>query len=354
MSVVPVVCLMTGHGTEISSALQRSGVVSPIVNVGAKTSIPSGDAYVVVDQPGLPVTRYMFERANEPGLFERVITFAPQVPASDMTRLERIGIRYYCNSNTGLDQLFKLIGQIKADILLQGRERAAEAEAVAASVFRSTADTLQTFPDQSHYDADFYRDLMSSFEEKVRNTSLFLLIAAISRNQDTTIQHCATVTTLASAFATQLGFNGHDIERVFLAAFFHDIGKSAIPKAVIDKPDRLTDQEMQLMRTHATVGHMLLRRFPATAGEIAEVALSHHEYLDGTGYPQGLRGSEIPDLVRIITIADIYAALIERRAYKPPFPPDKAFAILEEMGSKLDQDLVGLFEPVAEQVGVLR
>lgn len=354
MSVVPVVCLVAGQGTEISAALQRSGVASPIVNVGAKASLPSGDVYVVVDRPGLPVTRYMVEQANEPGLFDRVITFAPQVPASDMSRLERIGIRYYCNSNSGLDQLFRLIGEIKADILLRGRERAAEAEAVAVSVFKSTADTLHTFADQSHFDVGFYRDLMSSFEEKVRNTSLFLVIAAISRNQDSTIQHCATVTTLASAFATQLGFNGHDIERVFLAAFFHDIGKSAIPKSVIDKPDRLTDQEMQLMRTHATVGHALLRRFPETAGEIAEVALSHHEYLDGSGYPQGLRGSDIPDMVRIITIADIYAALIERRAYKPPFSADKAFAILHEMGTKLDQDLVGLFKPVAEQVGVLR
>ncbi len=112
---------------------------------------------------------------------------------------------------------------------------------------------------------------------------------------------------------------------MFLAAFFHDIGKSAIPKSVIDKHARLTDDEMRLMRTHVTVGYEMLRRFPETAGEIADVAISHHEYLDGSGYPLGLRGKEIPDLVRIVTIADIYAALIERRAYKPPFPPEKAW-----------------------------
>ena len=78
-----------------------------------------------------------------------------------------------------------------------------------------------------------------------------------------------------------------------------------------------------------------------------DVVLHHHEFLDGTGYPDGLRGNQISDIVRLTTIVDIYAALVEKRAYRLPFTHAKAFAIMEEMGGKLDQQLLQAFRPVA-------
>ncbi len=351
MGVVPVVCLDRGAGEAVSAALQRSGVSAPIVQITDVDGVlPSGDAYVLVDESGIPVTRALTRRGAERAALRRSIAYAPSVPATDIVDLEEFGVRYYCNSNNGLPHLFKLIGQIKADILLDSPQRLREAEAVALAVFQGTTSALDLFEGRTVYTGDFYGSLATAFHEKIVKTPLALLVDAISRNHEHTIQHSAFVTTLATAFAAHLGFSEAEIERVFLAAFFHDIGKSAIPKAVIDKPAKLTDDEMRLMRTHVTVGYEMLRRFPETEGEIADVAISHHEYLDGSGYPLGLRGKEIPDLVRIVTIADIYGALIERRAYKPPFPPEKAFAILREMDGKLDQELVTMFQPVAEQL----
>ncbi|BBE71284.1 HD-GYP domain-containing protein [Oharaeibacter diazotrophicus] len=350
--MVPVVCRTPEAGRPLAAALQRSGIDAPVSVLKGSTAVPDGDVYILLDGPGVPVARQFRESVGRSPAMRKAIAYAESVPARDIAALEQLGIRYYCNANNGLGHLFKLIGQIKADVLLGARARAAEAEAVAMSVFQATTSALDLFSGQTSFDHKFYTDLTSTYVDKIQGTSLFLLVDTISQNHDTTIQHCSLVTTLATAFASSLGFPHGEMERVFLAAFFHDIGKSAIPKAVIDKPGKLTDDEMRLMRTHVTVGHEMLRRFPETAGEIADVALLHHEYLDGSGYPHGLRGGEIPDLIRIVTIADIYAALIERRAYKPPFSPEKAFSILREMGGKLDQDLVGLFQPVAESIDV--
>jgi HD-GYP domain-containing protein (c-di-GMP phosphodiesterase class II) len=81
--------------------------------------------------------------------------------------------------------------------------------------------------------------------------------------------------------------------------------------------------------------------------EMLDVVLHHHELLDGSGYPDGLRGDQISDIVRLITIVDIHAALIEQRAYRLPFTHAKSFTIMEEMGDKLDQHLLQAFRPVA-------
>ena len=78
-----------------------------------------------------------------------------------------------------------------------------------------------------------------------------------------------------------------------------------------------------------------------------DVVLHHHEYLDGSGYPHGLSGGEIPDLVRILTISDIFGALIERRSYKPPLPGEVAYQALQEMDRKLDRDLVREFQSIS-------
>jgi HD-GYP domain-containing protein (c-di-GMP phosphodiesterase class II) len=81
--------------------------------------------------------------------------------------------------------------------------------------------------------------------------------------------------------------------------------------------------------------------------EMLDIVLHHHEYLDGSGYPDGLRGDQISDLVRIMTIADVFGALIENRPYRPPLSGEAAFQILLDMGPKLDRDLVREFRPVA-------
>jgi HD-GYP domain-containing protein (c-di-GMP phosphodiesterase class II) len=110
----------------------------------------------------------------------------------------------------------------------------------------------------------------------------------------------------------------------------------------------LTSEEIAIMRTHARIGYELLREQGKYEHEILEVVLRHHELIDGSGYPDGLSGPQINDLVRLVTICDVYAALIERRSYRQAMEPASAFKILQEMEGKLEGALVRAFAQVAE------
>jgi putative nucleotidyltransferase with HDIG domain len=180
----------------------------------------------------------------------------------------------------------------------------------------------------------------------VRDSGVRDWIQAVQRFDDATHQHCLLVAALAAAFSDALGLRAADCERLTKAALLHDVGKIHVPAAILNKPGKLTDAEMALVRTHPARGHaMLLDR--GVADEVLAVVRSHHEMLDGSGYPDGLKGAEIPDLVRLVTVCDIYGALIERRSYKPPMPGEQAYAILQGMVGKLDSDLVRSFRSVA-------
>ncbi|SMQ86246.1 HDIG domain-containing protein [Devosia lucknowensis] len=160
-----------------------------------------------------------------------------------------------------------------------------------------------------------------------------------------TFQHCMLVTATASSFARRLGMRRGDVIKVTAAALVHDIGKSAVPVEILDKNGPLTPEEAQTMRSHPIIGHDYLARRSRIAADALRSVRSHHEYLDGSGYPDGLRGDEIDDITRLVTISDIYAALVERRAYKAPKRPEDAIAVLEALAGagKLEPALVRAF-----------
>jgi putative nucleotidyltransferase with HDIG domain len=166
---------------------------------------------------------------------------------------------------------------------------------------------------------------------------------------ETTFQHCLLVSGLAAEFAVSLQFASDDQKNLTRAALLHDLGKAKIPLAILNKPGALTSAEVAIMRTHARIGYELLCRQGEYEPELLEVVLRHHELLDGSGYPDGLAGPQINDLVRLVTICDVYAALIERRPYKPAMEPAPAFKILREMEGKLEGALVRAFGQVAER-----
>jgi HD-GYP domain-containing protein (c-di-GMP phosphodiesterase class II) len=140
------------------------------------------------------------------------------------------------------------------------------------------------------------------------------------------------------------------MEAVVMSAPLHDVGKINIPDAVLNKPGKLTEEEFAVMKKHAAYGEEIIRK---TMGDIEEeeyclvacnIARYHHERYDGTGYPEGLKGEEIPLEARIMALADVYDALVSQRVYKKAFSPEEArAAILEGNGTQFDPCLVPLF-----------
>ncbi len=152
---------------------------------------------------------------------------------------------------------------------------------------------------------------------------------------DRVAEHCVMI-------ARKLGLDAQDIQTLRDAARLHDLGKIGIPDEVLQKNGTLNEQEWILMRKHPEIGESIIKPIRSLS-HLCDVVRHHHEKLDGTGYPDGLKGEAISPLVRITTIADIYDALTSERPYRNRMSPAQACDELRKMGGKIDQDIVEAF-----------
>jgi putative nucleotidyltransferase with HDIG domain len=181
----------------------------------------------------------------------------------------------------------------------------------------------------------------------IERSGLTAWLDDVRRYHEGTFQHCLLVPGVAVGFALDIGFVSSDVKHLGMAATLHDIGKAHIPLSILDKPASLDPSETEIMRRHPVIGYDLLKGVPDISPMILDGVRHHHEYLDGSGYPDGLISSEISDLVRLLTIADIFATLIEWRPYKPAMSRQDAYQILSGMVGKLERPLVRAFRNVA-------
>ena len=178
-----------------------------------------------------------------------------------------------------------------------------------------------------------------SILDAVKEANLRTWVDLVRRFDDAVHQHCLLVAGLVGGLTKSLGFSAADCRRLTQAALVHDVGKAKIPIKILNSPNPLTPEERVIINTHPRLGHdMLLGK--GFSDEIMAVVRSHHELLDGSGYPDGLRGAQIPDMIRLVTICDIFAAMIERRSYKPSRTPEEGLSALRDMGPKIDQLLL--------------
>ncbi|HTO65240.1 MAG TPA: HD domain-containing phosphohydrolase [Bradyrhizobium sp.] len=220
------------------------------------------------------------------------------------------------------------------------QEAAAIGAACIASMFSST---LHRKP----VDLKTLRGSGQKIADSIAEAGLSHWLASVRQHHEGTYQHCLLVTGIAVDFGLSLGLSRADLERLYLAAMLHDIGKANIPLAILDKPGRLEPEERTLVETHPAAGYEALKNTEGVTAELLDAVLHHHEFLDGSGYPDALCSESIPDLVRVLTISDIFAALIEHRNYKPTMPRPQAYQTIQGMNGKLEKPLVMAFKEVA-------
>src|ERR1017187_3180607 len=187
----------------------------------------------------------------------------------------------------------------------------------------------------------------SQIISSIAHNGLCAWLDDVRRYHEGTYQHCLLVTGVAVGFALDIGFSSLDVKRLGMAATLHDIGKARIPLSILDKPGRLDPAEEEIMRRHPIIGCELLKDTSGVSPEILDGVRHHHEYLDGSGYPDALTAPEISDQVRMLTISDIFAALIESRPYSPAMSRQDAYKILCGMDGRLERTLVKAFRNVA-------
>lgn len=191
------------------------------------------------------------------------------------------------------------------------------------------------------------RESCKSIVEATAHDDLESWVRAIRDHHNYTYRHSMLVSGFLISFAHLVGIRGEDLEALALGAMLHDIGKAVTPLDILDKPGQLNDEEWQVMRQHPVESRRILERESQWEENIIDAAAHHHERLDGTGYPDGLKKGKISDMVRMISVADVFSALVDKRAYKAPRDGREAYELMLTMEGQLDLDLVKAFKPIA-------
>lgn len=191
--------------------------------------------------------------------------------------------------------------------------------------------------------------------EREQEVSHRLLIAASFRDQETGA-HIRRIGLYCAAMASHLGWPQELIDQIRIAAPMHDIGKIGLPDCILKNAGSLNDEEVKIMHQHPSIGAKMLAGTGIGVMDMAsDIAKYHHEKWDGTGYPYGLKGQQIPLAARITAIVDIYDALVHERVYKPAFDEAKSLGILEEMaGSHIDPDLHQAFLQILPEIRAIK
>ncbi|MBK6607199.1 MAG: response regulator [Leptospiraceae bacterium] len=188
--------------------------------------------------------------------------------------------------------------------------------------------------------------------EKSQNAAIHMLAEAGHYNDTDTGLHIWRMAAYSRAIASAADWPVERAEMLELVAPLHDTGKIGTPDSVLKAPRKLTDEEWVIMKQHSEVGHSILAKSDTPLFLMAaEIALYHHEKWDGSGYPHGLSGNEIPESARIVAISDVFDALTTKRPYKEPWSTEQAFELIRnESGKHFDPRFVELFFSVKEQV----
>lgn len=259
----------------------------------------------------------------------------------------------------------ELLKELKSDATLRsipvliltgdgGEDREIEALDSGAADFIRKPASLQVIRNRVQRTIDEYIHHLGMEEElglsrdsmyRAQREIIYTLSTAVEFRDNDTGDHLHRMSSTVQLTARKLGVSEKTQELLFHAAVLHDVGKVAIPDTILLKPGRLTDDEMEVMKTHTTIGGKILSHGTSELLHYAKtIALSHHERWDGAGYPFALSGQEIPIGGRITAICDVYDALISDRIYKKAWPQEEALSLIRsESGKAFDPEVVEAF-----------
>ncbi|MDY0256825.1 HD domain-containing phosphohydrolase [Gudongella oleilytica] len=191
-------------------------------------------------------------------------------------------------------------------------------------------------------DNNMYKDKLK-YGRLMRSQTIEIVLKNINLKYDKEQIHTERVSQYCAAIAREMDFPDAEIEKIKTSAILHDIGKITVPPEILNKPGRLTPEEYEMIKKHPETGYQILKSVDEYAS-LANYVLYHHERIDGTGYPEGLKGEDIPLVSRIIAVADAYEAMTSKRSYQAPRTREEAAKeLLRCSGTQFDSEIVGIF-----------
>jgi putative nucleotidyltransferase with HDIG domain len=276
------------------------------------------------------------------GLLERTKEKYPDMPVVMVTAVHDISVALAAIRNGAYDYLLK---PFEREQLLNTVSRALENRRLKVEnrIYQTNLESLV---------AARTDQLQAAMEQLKRSYDITLEVLgeALDYKDRETEGHSRRVTAYTMAIAARMGIPKEQIEIIARGAFLHDIGKMAIPDSILNKPGKLTPEEIAIMREHCYLGYKLVLKIPVLR-EAAEIVYSHQEHYDGSGYPRGLKGEEIPLGARIFSVADTFDAITQNRPYRQAQSMQAARAEIKRCtGTQFDPEVVGVFLDMPDSV----
>src|SRR5271167_335978 len=274
-------------------------------------------------------------------LLEWMRQFDPEVPVIMVTAIHDISTALEAIRRGAYDYILK---PFEKDQLYLGVDRALQHRRLIAVNRNYQRNLEQLVEERTAQLSGTLAQLEQSYDD-----TLEALGSALDLKDAETEGHCQRVTAFTISIAKAMPVPNHYLPILARAAFLHDIGKMAIPDMILRKPGPLTNDEREIMRTHCEIGYNMLTKIPFLR-DAAEIVLAHQEFFDGTGYPRGLRGEQIPLGARIFSLADAMDAMISDRPYRKALPLSHAREEIRRCsGTQFDPKVVEVFLSIPEK-----
>jgi cyclic di-GMP phosphodiesterase len=322
----------------VASMLTTAGYVCKQAGSGmeALATLNSGDQFELM------LSDLMMADLDGIGLLERTKEKYPDMPVVMVTAVHDISVALAAIRNGAYDYLLK---PFEREQLLNTVSRALENRRLKVEnrTYQTNLESLV---------AARTDQLQAALEELKRSYDITLEVLgeALDYKDRETEGHSKRVTAYTMAIASRMGIPKEQIETIARGAFLHDIGKMAIPDNILNKPGKLTPDEVTVMREHCYLGYKLVQKIPVLR-EAAEIVYSHQERFDGTGYPRGLKTEDIPLGARIFSVADTLDAITSDRPYRPRQSMQAARAEIKRCsGSQFDPEVVEVFLEMPDSI----
>jgi len=322
----------------ICSVLDQAGFVCSPVNSGeaALTTLQSDGSYSVV------VSDVVMDGMDGLTLLSQIRRDYPDIPVVMVTAVHDISVALAAMRNGAYDYLLKPFEreQLLASVRRAVENRRLKAENLAYQTKLESLVAART---------ELLRQALADLERSY-DITLEALGDALDLKDAETEGHSKRVTAFTIAIARAMGLPQDRVRVIARGAFLHDVGKMAIPDAILRKPSRLSPEEQIVMQQHAQLGYQMLRKIPFLH-EAADIVYSHQERFDGSGYPRGLRGDQIPLGARIFAVADTFDAMTSDRPYRAAQSISSARReIARQSDKQFDPEVVKVFQSIPEHI----
>jgi len=323
--------------TMIAAALERQGYDIELASGGLEAL-----ETVELNNFNLVLTDIVMQDVNGIALLERIHALQPNLPVVMVTAVHDISVAIDSMRRGAYDYLLK---PFEREQLLSTVERAINHR----RALEETESYHQSLEEMVRARTEMLRHAMEDLEHSY-DVTLEALGDALDLKDSETEGHSKRVTAYAIALARAMAIPPEEIKIIARGAFLHDVGKMAIPDEILRKPGKLSERERELMREHCARGYQMLRKIPFLTGA-AEIVFCHQEHYDGSGYPNGLRGREIPIGARIFAVADTLDAITSDRPYRQASDFDSAREeILRCSGTQFDPAVVEVFLKIPNEL----